>query len=353
METKHFSRKLVHIVVFSALCLGLMLTMGSVQASSPRPNRAPSISRETDTVNVIVVLKSQPLEEAAQEVKANYRTELEGLRSQIQAAAASPTAGRAYATVEEERDVVHSAPPLTTAQKNEQATLSAQMEARMRDMRQEMASQARPAVEASQEDIVRTIESLGGTVHSRLFILNGVAAAVPGDAIDALRSHPDVAEVLENETITSTLNVSTGAINASTWWSNGYNGGIWDIGIIDSGVDDTHPALSGHAFTERRCLAAAGDPSGDPTGDDVNGHGTHVAGITSSTDGTYQGVAFGSNVLINGKAAFDPDGLDGGVASMYWSDGMECVDWPGDDCDPGAGGADCIGMCVDAGSPEP
>ncbi|RMF24277.1 MAG: hypothetical protein D6760_03655 [Deltaproteobacteria bacterium] len=36
----------------------------------------------------------------------------------------------------------------------------------------------------------------------------------------------------------------------------------------------------------------------------------------------------------------------GGIAGLPCPDGMVCVDWPGDDCDPNAGGADCIGMCV-------
>ena len=42
----------------------------------------------------------------------------------------------------------------------------------------------------------------------------------------------------------------------------------------------------------------------------------------------------------------------GGIAGIPCPEGMECVDWPVDDCDPDAGGADCIGMCVDGGAPE-
>lgn len=327
MRATRVPRRLMHIIACSALCLGLLLAMGSAQASPPGRGSAESPSADTGTANVIVFLDSQPLEEAAQEVKASYRTELEGQRAQIQAATPALWEDQPYATVEEERDAVRSAPPLTGAQQDGLADLSSQMEALLNQMRQEIVTRARPAVEASQEDLVRYIESVGGTVHSRLFILNAVAATLPAEKLDDLRARPDVAEVVENEITTSNLDVSTDAMYTDAWWSGGYDGGVWDIGIIDSGVDDTHPALSGHAFYERRCLAAAGDPSWDPTGDDVNGHGTHVAGITSSTDGTYQGVAFGSDGIVNGKAGYDLDGSDDGVASMYWSDGMECVDW--------------------------
>jgi hypothetical protein len=35
----------------------------------------------------------------------------------------------------------------------------------------------------------------------------------------------------------------------------------------------------------------------------------------------------------------------GGIAGTPCPDPLVCVDWPGDDCDPDAGGADCVGVC--------
>ncbi|NIR68184.1 MAG: S8 family serine peptidase, partial [candidate division Zixibacteria bacterium] len=52
-----------------------------------------------------------------------------------------------------------------------------------------------------------------------------------------------------------------------------------------------------------------------------------MAGIGASTNTTYQGIAFGHDRLINGKAGYDADGNDGGNAYMYWSDKMDAVDW--------------------------
>lgn len=40
----------------------------------------------------------------------------------------------------------------------------------------------------------------------------------------------------------------------------------------------------------------------------------------------------------------------GGIAGTPCPEGMACVDWPEDNCDPDAGGADCIGICLDGGS---
>jgi uncharacterized repeat protein (TIGR01451 family) len=127
------------------------------------------------------------------------------------------------------------------------------------------------------------------------------------------------------------LNVSTVAIGAGTWWSNGLTGGIWDVGVVDSGIDINHTDFASPTHVSGRFLATAEgmgwDPSNDPTSDDVNGHGTNVAGITSSGSSVYRGVAYGHDKLFNLKAGYDGDGADGGSAYMYWSDAMAAVDW--------------------------
>jgi hypothetical protein len=45
----------------------------------------------------------------------------------------------------------------------------------------------------------------------------------------------------------------------------------------------------------------------------------------------------------------EPGGLCGGFANIPCPDGFVCVDVPGDDCDPSAGGFDCPGFCVPIG----
>jgi hypothetical protein len=37
----------------------------------------------------------------------------------------------------------------------------------------------------------------------------------------------------------------------------------------------------------------------------------------------------------------------GGFAGLQCAGSQACVDDPTDDCDPDAGGADCIGYCID------
>jgi len=66
------------------------------------------------------------------------------------------------------------------------------------------------------------------------------------------------------------------------------------IGIVDSGVDDTHPALAGlDSLGNARMVAEANFVTTEPanTGDDVFGHGTWVTSTVLSRDATYTGMA--------------------------------------------------------------
>ncbi len=78
--------------------------------------------------------------------------------------------------------------------------------------------------------------------------------------------------------------------------SAGYNGAGVTIGIVDTGVMATHPALAGRVVKELVYV----DPSTNNVNvDDVNGHGTYVAEIAAGTPfGQFAGgIAPGSNIV--------------------------------------------------------
>lgn len=104
------------------------------------------------------------------------------------------------------------------------------------------------------------------------------------------------------------LNNSNGAdINAPEAWniSKGYSGTV--VGVIDSGIDLTHPDLIGNIWTNPGEIAGNGidddgngyvdDTKGwdfvnnDAIADDDNGHGTHVAGTIGAVTNNATGVA--------------------------------------------------------------
>ena len=85
-------------------------------------------------------------------------------------------------------------------------------------------------------------------------------------------------------------------ISAPKMWDLGYDGTGIKISILDTGIDDTHPDLIGKVIAEK-------DFTDDGTTDDLDGHGTHCAGIAAGKHNTttnVTGVAPGAS-LINAK----------------------------------------------------
>jgi serine protease AprX len=94
-------------------------------------------------------------------------------------------------------------------------------------------------------------------------------------------------------------------------WSSGFDGRDGSVAVVDSGVDGTHPDLTGRMaanvkVADPREFFGAGEPvylecpvscNTDLTG----GHGTHVAGTVggdgSASDGFYRGVAPGTKLV--------------------------------------------------------
>jgi thermitase len=64
------------------------------------------------------------------------------------------------------------------------------------------------------------------------------------------------------------------------------------IAVVDTGVDASHPDLSGRILTSAgaNCVTTSGACTADPAADD-NGHGTHVAGIAAAATNNTIGVA--------------------------------------------------------------
>ncbi|MGK5440210.1 S8 family serine peptidase [Micromonospora sp. URMC 105] len=113
-----------------------------------------------------------------------------------------------------------------------------------------------------------------------------------------------------------TLDVSVPQTGAPQAWQAGWTGAGVKVGVIDTGVDQTHPDLAGQ-------VAAAADFTAEADGVDRVGHGTHVAstiaGSAAASQGRHKGVAPGAS-LYSAKVCF----LDGCpesaiLAGMTWA----------------------------------
>lgn len=76
-------------------------------------------------------------------------------------------------------------------------------------------------------------------------------------------------------------------IRAPEAWPRATGRGVV-IGVVDTGVDPTHPDLAGKVLATADCI---GGPCREGAGDDAHGHGTLVAGIAAAVTDNDRGIA--------------------------------------------------------------
>lgn len=90
-------------------------------------------------------------------------------------------------------------------------------------------------------------------------------------------------------------------IGAPAAWTKSTGVGV-RIGIVDTGIDLTHEDLAGQVVASTSCVGSMGDPSKcSGTGQDDQGHGTHVAGIAAALKDNGKGgagVAPGARLVV-------------------------------------------------------
>ncbi|KAJ1970848.1 hypothetical protein H4R33_007229, partial [Dimargaris cristalligena] len=141
-----------------------------------------------------------------------------------------------------------------------------------------------------------------------------------------------------NLALTQINHVHTGVSTlASTYGTTG--AGV-KVGIIDSGIDYTHPAF-GNCFKTTNCKVGYGydlvgdvftgsntpQPKANPL-DQCNGHGTHVAGIIAGNNGNFKGVAPGATLgvyRVMGCASKTNSAMLIQALQMAYLDGMKII----------------------------
>ncbi|MBD3247018.1 S8 family serine peptidase, partial [Candidatus Pacearchaeota archaeon] len=133
-------------------------------------------------------------------------------------------------------------------------------------------------------------------VKYRYNSFNGFSGRISKNDLNKLRFNSDVDGIYYNEVLHIFLDESVPLINAdyiheTQFKNNNLKGKNQTICVIDTGVDYTHPALSG------RVISGWNYVNNDSNYMDDEGHGTHVAGIMASNDTTYTGVAPEANIV--------------------------------------------------------
>jgi subtilisin family serine protease len=104
--------------------------------------------------------------------------------------------------------------------------------------------------------------------------------------------------------------------------------------IIDTGIDFTHPDLNVDVTRSKSFL------SSDNSAADMNGHGTHVAGIVGAKNNNFGVIGVAPNASLVSLRALDANG------SGNLSDIIAAVNWVGTHAKPG----DVVNMSVGGGN---
>ncbi|GAA2834006.1 S8 family peptidase [Kribbella solani] len=177
---------------------------------------------------------------------------------------------------------------------------------------------------------VHSAQALAGTTTTRqLPSINGRAVDAakdqlpqlwkslqPSSGVSALSS--GISKIWLDGKIRPVLDKSVPQIGAPDAWKAGYEGTGVEVAVLDTGVDATHPDLTGKVKESQ-------DFSGSPSGtEDHFGHGTHVAATIAGTGagagGTRKGVAPKADLLVGKVLGDDGYGYDSWIiAGMEWA----------------------------------
>ncbi len=177
-------------------------------------------------------------------------------------------------------------------------------------------------VSGSTESVDRLAERHG--LRIRRWLSSGAVLIASKASLEALAQDGEVESLSGNAVVRSHMAVTTAMTGAQSVWAGAVaslgaaDGRGIGVAVIDSGIGD-HPALANRVivsvdFTDRR-----------GSGQDVYGHGTHVAGIIAArgykngVDGADSGMAPAAH-LINLKVL--GDGGSGEAADV-----VEAIDW--------------------------
>lgn len=178
-----------------------------------------------------------------------------------------------------------------------------------------------PIIVKTRQGVARAAQvlSMHAPVRRTYHLVQGAAMSATPEQISELSQDPLVEKVWLDLPVHAFLNVSVPLIGVPPLWASGLTGRDIRVGVVDTGVDTTHPDLKNR-------IAATQDVTGEGF-DDRNGHGTHVCGIIAGegtqSGGRYRGVAPESRLHVAKVLRSDGNGMMSDVmAGIEWCVGQ-------------------------------
>jgi subtilisin family serine protease len=181
------------------------------------------------------------------------------------------------------------------------------------------------SIQREQADFRKSAQAAGIKLKERFAytkLFNGLSVTLPAADLAALARLPGVQNIYPVFPVARPeLETSTDMIRSPEVVADGIDGSGVKVAVIDTGIDYSHPDLGG-CFGEGCRVARGHDFVGDlyygedddipmPDNDpmDLNGHGTHVAGIIGARAASSEGVTgVAPGVTFFAYKVFGPDG---------------------------------------------
>ncbi|MFK8029822.1 MAG: S8 family serine peptidase [Gammaproteobacteria bacterium] len=298
-------------------------------------------SRADESLRIILHLEYQPHAAVFREVENSMRGEIDQLESDRTAFLKALGSQRNLdANIDSENYSSIKAP--TEEERAMQKSIGERNEALSYRMKQEVTAQLRQMIDMDQQPILDELKAIGADVEFTTIAGNLIVATLPAGKVSDVAKIDGIMRMVEDSVMEGHLSnaaratmVDPSDVSLSGLWDAGLTGGIYDPGIIDSGIDLAHPAMTDSVaplrvnFGSWYLVAANGSAAFDDafTQDDLQGHGTHVAGIVASYGSpggaASLGMSHGVEKVVNLKAGWLNTS---GTSSMFWSDKYLLVD---------------------------
>ncbi|HKX26726.1 MAG TPA: PA14 domain-containing protein [Blastocatellia bacterium] len=172
----------------------------------------------------------------------------------------------------------------------------------------------RGSIKLAQDELMNDLSGSDPASIKRFDYVPYLAAKVDPAGLAALRSSASVLDIEEDRLLRPTLAESVPLIGAPNAWAIGYTGLGKVVAILDTGVDKTHPYLTGKVVSEAcyssidpvahfTSVCPGGVTESTAAGSGVNCaidgcfHGSHVAGIVAARSTNLNGVAKDANLI--------------------------------------------------------
>jgi subtilisin family serine protease len=172
---------------------------------------------------------------------------------------------------------------------------------------------------------IAKVRKSGGTVIKPLHIINGMAVYLPPEAAEAVLKEPGVLRIDDDVIVnavgkppapqpTEALPWGVDRINADSAWAT-TKGLAVKVGIVDTGIDLAHPDLMANIKGNVNTINPL------KSGNDDNGHGTHVAGTVAAADNAIGVIGAGPEIYLYAVKVLGKSG------SGWLSDIIEGLQW--------------------------